>query len=218
LRNYADIDVNLTGIDTMHEEPWLLAHQLKNEYLLQLASLLVQVRGEVIDRHEPNLGDTRLSLGMRAYECCRSRIIFKDDQGVWPWLSILTEQGRFTFAVEGVPVRFSRNDPDSLPYRKLIPSQEGFEQMSMFEDENNFSHLRWFLVIDTPYDTPVENAFFIGYSELNEIVCKYEIPLSDRVSAMGDVNTKKPQAVKVSPAKAKLKLLEKKEDNSTNDK
>ena len=50
----------------MHEEPWLLAPQLKKEYLQQLASLLVQVRGEVIDRHEPDLGDIRLSLGMRA--------------------------------------------------------------------------------------------------------------------------------------------------------
>ena len=201
----------------MHEEPWLLAPQLKKEYLQQLASLLVQVRGEVIDRHEPDLGDTRLSLGMRAYECCRMRIIYKNDEGGWPWLSILTEQGRFTFAVNGVPVRFSRNDPNSLPDRKLIPSQEGFEQMSMFEGENYHSHLRWFLVIDTPYDMPVENAYFVGYSELNEIVCKWEIPLSDQVPAISDVNANKPQAVKVAPAKAKLKLVKSKEDKNTND-
>lgn len=199
----------------MHEEPWLLAPQLEKERLQLLASLLVQVRGEVIDRHEPELGDTRLSLGMRAYECCRSRIIFKDDEGDWPWLSILTEQGRFTFAIDGVPVRFSRNDPNCLPDRKLIPSYEGFEQMSMFEDENDYSHLRWFLVIDTPYDTPVENAFFIGYSKFNEIVCKWEIPLSDQVPAISDLAESKPQPVDVPPAKAKLKLVSKKENNKS---
>lgn len=202
----------------MREEPWLLAPQLKKEHLQKLAELLVQVRGEVIDRHEPDLGDTRLSLGMRAYECCRSRIIFKDDEGVWPWLSILTKEGRFTFAVEGVPVRFSRNDPNYLPDRKLIPSLEGIEQMSLFENESDYSYLRWFLIIDTAYDTPADNAFFVGYNELNEIVCKYEIPLSDQVLAIGDINANKPQAVKVAPAKAKLKLVRKKEDSSDNDK
>lgn len=202
----------------MHEEPWLLAPQLEKERLQLLASLLVQVRVEVIDRHEPELGDTRLSLGMRAYECCRSRIIFKDDESDWPWLSVLTEQGRFTFAIDGIPVRFSRNDPNCLPDRKLIPSQEGFEQMSMFEDESDHSHLRWFLVIDTPYDTPVENAFFIGYSEFNEIVCRWEIPLSDQVPAIGDMAASKPQPIDVPPAKAKLKLVAKKEnDKSDND-
>ncbi len=202
----------------MYQEPWLLASELKQEYLQQLANLLVQVRGEVIERHEPELGDTRLSLGMRAYECCRMRIIYKNDEQVWPWLSILTEQGRFTFAVEGVPVRFSRNDPNSLPDRKLIPSEEGFEQMNLFCGINNYSHLRWFLVIDTPYDTPVENAYFIGYSEHNEIMCKWKIPLSDQVLAISDVNANKPEAVKVEAAKAKLKLIKKKEDTSDNDK
>lgn len=68
----------------MHDQPWLLAPQLKKEYLQQIANLLVQVRGEIIDRHEPEIGDTRLSLGMRAYECCRMRIIYKDDERVWP--------------------------------------------------------------------------------------------------------------------------------------
>ena len=201
----------------MHEEPWLLAPQLKKEYLQQLANLLVQVRGEVIDRHEPDLGDTRLSLGMRAYECCRMRLIYKNNEGGWPWLSILTEQGRFTFAVNSVPVRFSRNTPNCLPDRKLIPSQEGFKQMSLLEDENHHSYLRWFLVIDTLYDMPVENAYFIGYSELNEIICQWEIPLSDQVPAISGVDANKSQAVKVAPAKAKLKLVKNKEHNNTND-
>jgi len=202
------------GYIGMHEEPWLLAPQLKKEYLLQLASFLVKVRGEVIDRHEPDLGDTRLSLGMRAYECCRKRIIFKNDEGTWPWLSVLTEQGRFTFAIDGVPVRFTRNDPNNLPDRKLIPSQEGFEQMSLFEAVNDHSHLRWFFVIDTPYDVPAENAFLIGYSERNEIVCKWTVPLADQIFAPGDINAKKPEPVKVEPAKAKLKISSKKEDQN----
>lgn len=202
----------------MHQEPWLLAPQLQKDYIQHIAQLLVQVRGEVIDRHEPELGDTRLSLGMRAYECCRSRIKFKDADGDWAWLSIVTDEGRFTFAIDGIPVRFSRNDPNSLPDRKLIPSEEGYEQMCLFESSNDYALLRWFFVIDSPYDIPVEHAYLVGYTEFNEIKCKWEIPLSDQVPVMSDVDKVKPQAVKVKPAKAKLKLVTKKEDKNDNDK
>jgi len=196
----------------MYEEPWLLAPQLKKEHLYELAKLIVQVRGEVIERHEPEIGDTRLSLGMRAYECCRSRIIQLAAENQFPWLSILTPQGRFTFAIGGIPVRFTRNDPKKLPDRKLIPSEEGYYQMSLFEDENNNSHLRWFLVIDTPFDMPVENAYFIGYNELNDIVCKWEIPLEDIVPVIVEINDSKPEAVDVPAAKVKLKLVTNKEE------
>jgi len=199
----------------MHSEPWLLAPQLQKDKLQNLANLLIQVRGEVIDRHEPEIGDTRLSLGMRAYECCRSRIIYKAMEEDWSWLSILTHQGRFTFAIDGVPVRFSRNDPKHLPDRKLIPSPEGYVQMSIFENTNKYSDLRWFLVIDTQYDLPVEHAYFIGYSEYNEIICKWEIPLADIVPVIGEAHENKPQAVDVPPAKVKLKLV--KVDRKKND-
>lgn len=196
----------------MYDEPWKLVPQFKRERLLELANLLIQVRGEVIDRHEPEIGDTRLSLGMRAYECCRSRIIFKDAEGDWPWLSILTPQQRFTFAIEGVPVRFSRNDPKQLPNRKLIPSDEAGIQMDLFD--TGFTKLRWFFVIDTVYDLPVEHAYFIGYNELNEIVCMWEIPLSDSVPVIAKISNDKPAPVRVPPAKPKLKKPSEKDVDS----
>jgi len=203
----------------MHSEPWLLAPQLQKEKLQNIANLIVQVRGEVIDRHEPEIGDTPQSLGFRAYECCRSRIIHKSMEGIWSWLSILTPQGRFTFSINGIPVRFSRNEPNDLPDRKLIPSHEGYIQMNLFKKSNEYSDLRWFLVIDTPYGLAVEHAYFIGYSECNEIVCKWEIPLTDTVPIIGEVTENKPQPVNVPPAKAKLKVVARnKEDSGKNDK
>jgi hypothetical protein len=202
----------------MIDAPWQLAPQLKKDHIQQLAQLLIKVRGEVIERHEPELGDTRLSLGMRAYECCRSQIIFKAFRGEWPWLSILTPTGRFTFAIENIPVRFTRNEPGSLPDRKLILSPEAGEQIRLFEDENRYAELRWFLVIDSAYDAPVENAYFVGYSPLNEIVCKWQIPLSDQVPLMSKVDEIETQPIPIPAAKAKLKLVKTKDTNSANDK
>lgn len=189
----------------MHSEPWVLAPQLKQEYLSKIAQLLVQVRGEVIDRHEPEIGDTRLSLGMRAYECCRMRMIYQAQQGEWSWFTILTPEGRFTFAIDGIPVRFSRNEPSQLPKRKLIPSGEGFRQMSLFSDMNEYATLRWFFIIDANYDMPVEKAYFVGYSEYDEIICKWEIPLEEIVPALGEISEEQPQAKDIPPAPIKLK-------------
>ncbi len=201
--------------DSMQHEPWELVPELKKEHLESLANLLVLVRGEVIDRHEPELGDTRLSLGIRAYECCRTRIILNHGATDFPWLSIINSTGRFTFAINGVPVRFSRNAPNALPDRKLIRSAEAESQMELFAQEGpSYTEVHWFLVIDSPYDTPVENAYFVGYDETNKIVCKWEIPVSDHVLALGDVNQEKPEAVTVKPAAAKLKTRKKNVDEN----
>ncbi len=89
--------------------------------------------------------------------------------------------------------------------------------MCMFEQVNNYAHIRWFLIIDTPYDIPAEHAYFVGYNELKEIVCKWEVPLSDQVPVISEVDDNKPQAVKIPPAKAKLKLVSKKENQGEND-
>ncbi len=192
----------------MDQSPWQLTPELQQDRLQEIAKLLVTVRGEVIDRHEPEIGDTRLSLGMRAYECCRSRIIQKSMEGDWPWLSVLTPQGRFTFAIDDIPIRFSRNDPNQLPDRKLIPSEEGAVQMSLLRETTQYAYLRWFLVIDTPYDQPVENAYVIGYSETNEIICKWKIPLEDLVPAVAEVVIDRPTAVDVPPVKVGVKRVE----------
>ena len=188
--------------------PWKYLPQLKEEHLVELAVLIAQVRAEVIERHEPELGDTRLSLGVRAYECCRTRIIEKATIGDWPWLSVVTEEGRFTFTINGVPIRFSRNDPEELPDRKLVRSEEAKQlthQLSLFGDAKNRHSLHWFYIIDTPYDVAAENVFVVGYDEDGQIECFHDLELTDQVPAIGGIDENKPQSVEIPPAKVKLK-------------
>jgi hypothetical protein len=105
-----------------------------------------------------------------------------------------------------------------LPERKLILSPEAGEQIRLFEDENKYADLRWFLVIDSAYDTPVENAYFVGYSPMNEIVCKWQIPLSDQVPLLSEVDTFESQPIPIPAAKAKLKVVKTEDSSSANDK
>lgn len=185
----------------MTDKPNNYNPDLTDERIILLAQFFASVRGEVIELHDEEiLGDTPLSLGMRAYECCRSRLISQSELGKWPWLSILTPEKRFTFSVGSTPVRFVRNNPDLLPDKKLIRSEEAKKQLDLFSHDLPVSPTHWFLVIDTHYMNAADSIYFMGYSNANEIICKWEVPLRDAVTLLSDVSSPLSQPVEVKEA------------------
>jgi hypothetical protein len=196
----------------MKNAPWEHNPNLTKERILEITKLIVTVRGEVIERHDIKLGDTPLSLGIRAYECCRQRIKAEAKNEKYDWLSILTPTDRFTFCIGNTPVRFSRNEPDHLPKRKLIRSHEAESQMSLpfWEEYSEYASIHWFLIVDTPYDDPAELAYFVGYSEHNEIICQWEIPLEGIVPAIGSMKDEQPEGKDISSPTPILRDLNKK--------
>lgn len=180
----------------MKQVPSEYNSDLSEERLNQMANFIAGVRDEVIELHDDELGDTRLSLGMRAYECCRTRIIDASKDGTFPWLSVLTPEGRFTFAIGNTPVRFTRNDPKYLPDRKLVVSANAMEQMTLFGDQP-YAEIRWFFVFDTHYKSAADAVYFVGYNELGDIVCQWQIPIEDSVTLISEVSDSMPQAVEL---------------------
>lgn len=188
----------------MSQYPWELKSDLVEERLIKLANYIAKVRDEVIDLHDEELGDTRLALGMRAYECCRTRLIKISKNESFPWLSILDAEGRFTFCLGSTPVRFSRNDPKYLPDRKLIVSTKAMEQLSLFGEQSNAA-IRWFFVFDTDYKSAADAVYFVGYNETGEIICQWQIPIEDRVTIISDATKPIPEAVEIEKPKVGIK-------------
>lgn len=188
----------------MIQHPWEFNPDLTEDRIMELATLISQVRGEVIDKHDIVLGDTPLSLGLRAYECCRSRIIRAAESEQWPWLSILTPEGRFTFCINETPVRFVRNEPKELPDKKLIVSEEADIQMSLLND-TEYSNTRWFFVFDTYYKNPADRVYFVGYDESGYIQCQWAVPLDEKVSFLSSVDSYKTKAVELPAAPVQIK-------------
>lgn len=180
----------------MKQLPWKYNTDLIEDRLIMMANFIAEVRNEVIERHDDELGDTRLALGMRAYECCRSRIIRESQGETFPWLSILNPEGRFTFLINNTPVRFTRNDPKYLPEKKLIISSETMEQMTLFAQQP-YGEIRWFFVFDTHYKSAADAVYFVGYDEMGSIVCQWQIPIEDKVTLITSVAESMPQAVEV---------------------
>ncbi len=180
----------------MYQSPWDLNSDFSESRLIAMANFIAGVRDEVIELHDEGLGDTRLSLGMRAYECCRTRIIQAAKEGSFPWLSVLTPEGRFTFMINNTPVRFTRNDPKYLPDRKLVVSENTMEQMTLFGSQPH-ADVRWFFVFDTDYKSAADAAYFVGYNEFGEIVCQWEIPVEVGITLVADVSDSVSQAVEL---------------------
>jgi hypothetical protein len=193
----------------MNIKPWEINPNLSKERIIAIANLITDVRAEVIERHDTELGDSPLSLGIRNYECCRNRIIMTAIEGSHDWLSIQTATGRFTFRLGKTPVRFVRNDPEQLPSEKLVPTEQTKHQMNLLSETDPYADIRWFFVIDTFYKNPADNAYFVGYNEHGEILCQWDIPIEDRSSNITVIGTQE-EVKEVKKAEIKLKTINKK--------
>ncbi len=191
----------------MDRKPWDINPDLTKERIVTIANLIAGVRGEVIDLHDNDLGDTPLSLGTRAYECSRMRIIRVANSGLFPWLKILTSEGRFTFSIGNTPVRFTRNDPKSLPQRKMIVSKEAKRQLSLFCEQYTYTAYIWFIVFDTYHKRAADDVYCVGYDQLRNIACQWDIPIEDNVPLMSPVEEFINQAVEIEDAPVRLKSI-----------
>ncbi|MGI3108646.1 hypothetical protein ACRRRU_14060 [Dickeya fangzhongdai] len=196
------------------KQPWELNPSLTSDRLKRLASLIRDVRDDVIDRHDEDLGDSARSTGMRAYECSRTRIIRASmRQRDWPWLGIVKKDGRFTFSIESVPIRLYRGKPSSPEERRLIPSIEALSQMSLLEAEiGNIASVLWFFAIEVDESRYVERVTFSGFLDGVQVSC-WEIPLDERVAAVGLLEVDLPEPIKIEKATVSVKKKVKKAEN-----
>ncbi|MEX5731345.1 hypothetical protein [Providencia hangzhouensis] len=196
------------------EQPWELNPALTAERLKQLASLIRDVRDDVVDLHNDDLGDTSRSTGLRAYECCRVRIIrAAAQQQEWPWLGIIKVDGKFTFSIGSVPVRLYRGRPSCPEERRLIPCVEALSQMSLLPTEiGDAASIIWLFAVEVDEFRYVERVSITGFLDGSQ-VSSWEIPLDERVPAVGSIDAKLPESIKTPKAPISVKRKDKKAEN-----
>ena len=196
------------------KQPWELNPALTLERLKQLASLIRNVRDDVVDLHNEELGDSVRSTGLRAYECCRTRIIRAATQSEeWPWLGIVKDDGKFTFSIDSVTVRLYRGEPNHPEERRLIPCVEALSQMSLLPIEvGSAASILWFFAVEVDDFRYVERVTFTGFLEGVQVSC-LEIPLDERVPAFSSIDAELPEPVKTQKAPVSVKRKDKKAEN-----
>ncbi len=188
------------------KQPWELNPKLSVEHLTEVANFIKNIRNDVIDLHDHQLGDSAKGTGLRAYECIRVRLIreaAKKDQ--WPWLGILKPDGRFTFSINSVPIRMYRGRPETPFERRLIPCGEAVRQSHfLFEEVGEAALIRWFFVVEVDESKYVERISVTGFLNGQQVSC-WEVPLNARVPVIAPVSDSLPQPAKQEKAKARIK-------------
>ena len=119
---------------------------LARDRLQIVADLMVQVRNEVVDQHQPELGDGPWGLGCRSYDRTRHRIIALADEH--DWLSILDPTLSFVFSIGDVPIRFHREQSEEPIVQLGTQPIYAATQTTMEFVGASESHLRLVVVVD----------------------------------------------------------------------
>lgn len=192
---------------------------LKEEHLVLIAHRIAQVRNDVVDHHDPvYLKDTIRGLGTRVYECTRNTLISESKSGDFDFLRILDHEGRFTFSINGFPVRFFRGGAEEdIEGRRLITTPNADSQMDLF-GFNPEESVIWFFVVETDSDYYTEKVFVNGYKQFSgECVCSWEVPVSQSNRAPLVPINKPAEAVKLPDAsQAVLSKRKKQQDKKIN--
>lgn len=103
----------------------------------------------------------------------RSRIIKEAASGQYGWLSISNYGNDLVFTIDGVPCRFSNDDPSNPSKDAVLIANRHQQEFQEFAEEGDPA--RFCFVIDRGInETSDPKVVFLGFTPTNETVCKWE--------------------------------------------
>jgi hypothetical protein len=149
---------------------------LTDQRLSLIADALRDVRNVALALYDPLSGDNEWSHGCQVY----ARSCFKISQLArqHAWLSIVREDAklRFTFAIEGVPIRFYRGSSDDPPSNYLVTTYGELLQRQLFDGLRPLDKILR-IAIETDRAGRVSTAKLVELDEVGQATGVYLIPL-----------------------------------------
>jgi hypothetical protein len=148
---------------------------LRDERLSLIADALQDVRNKALSLYDPLNGDGPWGLGTRVYE--RSCFRIKQLTQEHAWLTVIEEEPkpRFTFAIEGLPIRFYKGSPDDPPSNYLVTTYGELLQRQLFQDFRPLDKILR-IAIETDREGRVSSAKLVELDEAGEATGVYVIP------------------------------------------
>jgi hypothetical protein len=103
----------------------------------------------------------------------RNRLIAEASSGSYEWLGIANNGNDLVFTIDGVPCRFSNDDPSNPSKDAVLIANRYQLDFLGFAEEGEPA--RFCFVIDRGVnETSDPKVVFLGFTPTNEIVCKWE--------------------------------------------
>jgi hypothetical protein len=143
--------------------PWEYHPDLTEGRLVAVAELIADGRQTAVELFDAEAGDDGWTLGCRAFQFGRARILRAADSDEYPWLGALDRTLGLVFKIGEVPIRIYRGDSDEPTDRTLRQSYNELEQLSFsFGDGDEGRGLAYRFAVETDADGSVLAIKFVG--------------------------------------------------------
>lgn len=181
--------------------PWDYHTDLTAERLLAVARLIVEGRHDAVERFDEEAGDNGWTLGCRAFQFGRARILRAAGSDEYPWLGVIDRSLHLIFTIGGVPIRIYRGDGDEPTDRTLRQSFGELQQRAFsFDEHDDGRDLAYRFAIETDIDGSVTRVKFVGLRGAS-VILNWDVPLELEAIGAGTVGRPASESVELDAPK-----------------
>jgi len=157
--------------------PWDYHPDLTEDRLTAVAALIVEGRQTAVELFDEEAGDNGWTLGCRAFQFGRHRILRAVDGEEYPWLGVIDRSLQLIFKIGEVPVRIYRGEADDPTDRTLRQSLNELRQLGFsFDERDEGRELAYRFAVETDLDGSVLAVKFVGLRG-ETAVLNWDVPI-----------------------------------------
>ncbi|MGK7863852.1 hypothetical protein [Falsiroseomonas sp. E2-1-a4] len=179
--------------------PWEYHPDLTAERLTIVGSLIADGRERAVELFDEAAGDSNWTLGTRAFEFGRKRIIWAAESGSHPWLNVIDPSLQLIFLVGQIPIRIYKGDAEDPTPRTLRQPYSELRQLSLlFPGHDEGGDLAYRFAVETDFDGSVLAVKFVGLRNETAIL-NWQVPIDRETIALGSLGRPATEAVELAP-------------------
>mgnify|MGYP000002863799 CR=1 FL=1 len=159
--------------------PWDYHPDLTADRLMLTGRLIAEGRNKAVELHDVENGDSNWTLGCRAFEFGRFRILGAIDSGEHPWLRAIDRSLQLVFQIGQVPVRMYRGLPEDPTARTLYQTFGELRQLDLLSSlVDEARDLAYRFAVEADFDGSTLAVKFVGLHG-DRPVFVWDVPIDD---------------------------------------
>jgi hypothetical protein len=157
--------------------PWDYHPDLTEDRIITIARMIVDGRQAAVELFDEEAGDNGWTLGCRAFQFGRARILRAVDDSSYDWLGLIDRTLQLIFTIGEVPIRIYRGEAEEPTDRTMRQSLSELRQLGFsFDERDEGRDLLFRLAVETDIDGSVLAMKFVGLRGETAIL-NWDIPI-----------------------------------------
>ena len=157
--------------------PWEYHSELTEERVVAVARMIIEGRQTAVELFDEEAGDNGWTLGCRAFQFGRARILRAVDDGTHEWLGVIDRTLQLIFTIGDVPVRIYRGEAEEPTGRTMRQGLNELRQLGFsFDERDEGRELAFRFAVETDIDGSVLAVKFVGLRGETAIL-NWDVPI-----------------------------------------